>query len=137
MSQNLAVEATTRLNTILCGECGGVYAISEKYRQTKQQDGGYWSCPYCKCTWGYGESEIDRLKKEMESEKKRTEWAKQDAKNQRERAETAEAKERGQRAAKTRIKNRVANGVCPCCKRTFQNLLGHMKNQHPHYSKND
>ena len=33
----------------------------------------------------------------------------------------------------TRIKKRVANGVCPCCNRTFKDLAAHMSTQHPDY----
>ena len=33
------------------------------------------------------------------------------------------------------IKTRVANGVCPCCNRTFQNLMAHMKTKHPSYKE--
>lgn len=33
----------------------------------------------------------------------------------------------------TRTKKRVANGVCPCCNRTFKQLAAHMKNKHPEY----
>lgn len=31
------------------------------------------------------------------------------------------------------MKNRVANGVCPCCNRHFENLERHMKGQHPDF----
>lgn len=46
-------------------------------------------------------------------------------------ASRAEHSRRAEKAAKTRIKNRIARGVCPCCKRTFQNLAAHMQTQHP------
>jgi Fe-S oxidoreductase len=56
----------------------------------------------------------------------------------------AQADARAQKAAKTRIKNdrdriktRVANGVCPHCNRTFQNLARHMASQHPDCQHND
>lgn len=42
---------------------------------------------------------------------------------------------RAQKAAKTRIKNRVHKGVCPCCNRTFENLRRHMSTQHPDFAK--
>jgi hypothetical protein len=29
----------------------------------------------------------------------------------------------------------VANGVCPCCNRTFQNLARHMAGKHPDYEE--
>jgi hypothetical protein len=35
----------------------------------------------------------------------------------------------------TRIKNRVAAGVCPCCNRTFGNLAAHMATKHKDYKK--
>lgn len=31
------------------------------------------------------------------------------------------------------MKKRTANGVCPCCTRSFTNLQRHMKSQHPDY----
>ena len=39
------------------------------------------------------------------------------------------------KGALTRTKKRVANGVCPCCNRTFQNLSRHMQGQHPGYEE--
>jgi hypothetical protein len=34
----------------------------------------------------------------------------------------------------TKVKNRVANGVCPCCSRTFVNLARHMAGRHPDFT---
>jgi hypothetical protein len=31
----------------------------------------------------------------------------------------------------TKLKKRIGNGVCPCCKRHFANVEAHMKNKHP------
>ncbi len=39
------------------------------------------------------------------------------------------------KAAKTRLKNRIANGVCPCCTRSFSNLARHMEHMHPDFKK--
>ena len=50
---------------------------------------------------------------------------------------TTEASRRGEKAAKTRIKNRVSKGVCPCCTRSFTNLQRHMASQHPDYTEQD
>lgn len=41
------------------------------------------------------------------------------------------------KAAHTRTKNRIANGVCPCCHRTFAELQKHMASQHPEYEKEE
>lgn len=32
-----------------------------------------------------------------------------------------------------KVKDRVKNGVCPCCNRTFVNLQRHMHTKHPSY----
>ncbi len=42
---------------------------------------------------------------------------------------------RAQKAAKTKLKNRIKHGVCPCCKRTFQNIAKHIATKHPGYGK--
>jgi hypothetical protein len=33
----------------------------------------------------------------------------------------------------TRQRKRIAEGVCPCCHRTFKQLAAHMKNKHPDF----
>lgn len=130
----VAINFEVTLTEINCGECGGTYAINERYRKQKHEDGGAWNCPYCECGWGYADNnENSRLRKQLAQEKKRKEWAEQDATNQKKRAEGAERKERGQRAAKTRLRNRAREGVCPCCNRTFKQLSAHMKNKHPDF----
>ena len=128
-----ALAFNVKLESMSCGECGGSYALSAKYIAQRRQNGGYWNCPYCKCSWGYGESEVDRLKKEV-SEKEnqinreqiRTRTAREDAQHQKN-------KLRAEKGAKTKLKKRIAAGVCPCCNRTFKQLANHMKNQHPEY----
>ncbi len=122
----LTLEVNTELTTIDCGVCGGTYAINERYRLQKYQHAGTWHCPYCQTSWGYGETEISRLKLQLESQKKLTEWAKQEAKH-------AESRRRAAAGQLTKIKRRVGNGVCPCCNRTFKDLALHMKDKHPDY----
>jgi hypothetical protein len=41
---------------------------------------------------------------------------------------------RATRGHMTRIKKRVAAGVCPCCNRSFRDLARHMEGQHPDYA---
>lgn len=129
------VQATAELTTIHCGKCGGIYAIAKKYRRHKYERGGFWNCPYCQCSWGYGDSEIKNVKeqlaakeRELESERKRKEWAQQDAR-------IAERRRRALKAVITKTKNRIGHGVCPCCRRNFDNLRRHMATKHPAYKE--
>lgn len=129
----ISVDVT--LTEINCGECGGTYAINERYRQQKYEEGASWNCPYCRTGWGYAENnENSRLKKELEQEKKRREWAQQAARNAEDRAGEAERRRIGQKAATTRLKKRIGAGVCPCCKRTVKQLREHMEAKHPNYA---
>lgn len=135
----------SKLTTIDCGSCGGTYAISESFRQEKHNVGGSWTCPYCRCGWGYsGNSENERLKREVERQKREVQSAENRVANERARHDQTraelretEARRRAEKGAKTRIKNRVANGVCPCCNRSFADLHRHMASQHPDFASQD
>jgi len=125
---------TVELSEINCGECGGIYAINERYRKQMYAKGGSWNCPYCKVDWGYSDNnENSKLKKELESIKRGKELAERQAQRERENAAYQKRCASAQKAAKTRMKNRIKNGVCPCCNRTFKQLAEHMKNKHPNY----
>ena len=123
-----ALQADVKLTTIDCGSCGGTYAINERYRAQKYEEGGCWNCPYCQTSWGFAGSEIYKLKEKLRHEAKRREWVERDLKD-------TENRLRAQKAAKTRLKNRIAAGVCPCCNRSFVNLARHMNTKHPDYAK--
>jgi hypothetical protein len=127
-------KAIVQLEKFCCGKCGGVYALSQFYVEQKRQDGGYWNCPYCRASWGYGETEINRLKKKLEREKLNTEYHVSRADREQARANKNELRRRAAQGQVTKIKNRVGKGVCPCCKRTFVNLARHMQSKHPEYS---
>lgn len=133
MNNVLGLTQTIHLRQINCGSCGGVYAINDRYHREQREIGSSWTCPYCKCDWGFSKSENSELKKQLEAEKRRVEFANDQARMERERRASAERRESAQKAAKTRLKNRVKHGVCPCCNRTFAALQTHMKNQHPEY----
>ncbi len=130
-----AVREIVSLTQVNCGKCGATYAINERFRAEKQKKGGGWHCPYCQCTWGYfGETEAQRLKTQLDAQIKQTEFARQNAKAEREAREHTERRLSATRAVSTRLRNRIKNGVCPCCHRSFENLRRHMTSQHPHFA---
>jgi len=126
---SLTLQIMTDLTTVDCGVCGGTYAINERYRKQKAQEGGGWHCPYCECSWGFFDDyENAKLRRQLEQERKRKEWAQQEAKN-------AENKRRAAVGQVTKIKRRVSKGVCPCCNRTFKDLAAHMETKHPSWTE--
>ncbi len=102
------IALSTDLSTVECGECGGVYAIAANYKRIRQERGGYWTCPYCKCSWGYGETEIGRLRDQLARERSNAEAAQRNAQIQRDRACSAERRASAYKGVVTRTKNRVA-----------------------------
>lgn len=135
LAENTVVNVTASLSVVNCGKCGGTYAIAGRHVSWCREHGGGWTCPYCKCSWGYfGDTEADRLKKQVEQERNRL--ASERAQHDQTKAALKYEQHRGSaaRGLVTRIKNRVSRGVCPCCNRTFANLARHMGTQHPGYA---
>lgn len=128
------------LEQIVCVSCGVVYGLSSKFARDRRDDHATFYCPNGHSQWYPGETEAEKLKKQLaESQKflanaqKRVEWAEQGEKNARERADRAQRSAASYRGKLTHVKKRVAAGCCPCCRRNFQNLQRHMATQHPAY----
>jgi len=129
----------TDLTTMCCPTCGVLYALPRRLIDEAHSRGNrelVWYCPNGH-ELGYndppGESEADRLRRELERARNRA-ASKSAALDQ------TKAELRGQKARASRFKNdrdrertRAANGVCPCCNRTFKQLARHMKSQHPEF----
>lgn len=79
------------------------------------------------------EKKLEEAEKQLANQKARLEWAEADSKRAKEARDQAQRQASAARGQVTKIKNRVGNGVCPCCNRTFQNLLRHMHTQHPEF----
>ena len=121
---------STTFDITHCGKCGGVYALTAPYVEHKRENGGYWHCPYCRTSWGYGESEIAELKRKLQDERRTKASLRGQLARSREEAEHEQHRANGYKGAMVRVKKRVAAGVCPNCNRTFQDLARHMKSKH-------
>lgn len=124
----------TQLEVKVCGSCGVMFAIPQALEEECDRNHSrYWWCPNGHSRHYVGETDAAkqaRLRKLAEDRES----------VQRAYRDQAEASARGQKAAATRARNerdkdrrRVANGVCPCCGRTFKQVERHMKSQHPDY----
>lgn len=130
------IEVITSLETVHCGECGGTYAIDERYHRQRREKGGFWNCPYCKCSWGFRkeETELAKLKHKLEHQEASTERERKWRREEKERHEHTQRRLSATQGVVTRTKNRIGKGVCPCCNRTFQDLQRHMSTKHPDYA---
>lgn len=116
-----------------CSECGLLWAMPETYVNRRRNDGRLFYCPN-----GHGqlyrETEEDRQRKRASAERRRADNAENAARIQRERAERERRTAVALRGHLTRMKNRIANGICPVpgCKRSgFTNVMRHVASKHP------
>jgi len=122
------------LTTVDCGKCGGTYAINERYHLQKYNTGGSWHCPYCQCSWGFGESQLDRVEKSAKRAQELLERERRIANTLRDERDYAQRRLRATKGVVTITKKRIARGACPCCKSTFTDLKQHMEEKHPGYA---
>lgn len=117
-----------------CCECHMSFAIPQDLRRQCKEEGKTFYCPL-----GHGQhyttTDVQRLKDKLDRE---TRWRK-DAEaglvHERDQRQAAERSARAYKGRVTRLKNRAAAGVCPCCTRHFENLERHMTAKHPDFTE--
>lgn len=119
-------EATVTLVPMTCPAdgCGVVYALSEWYQRERRKDGNSWHCPN-----GHSLSYRNAIK--SDTERLREAETRETALRDQLRAAACEAEKI--RGVLLRDRHRFANGVCPCCNRSFENVARHMTTKHPDY----
>lgn len=126
-----------RLEAMTCGQCGVTFAMPDTMRRERIADRQTFYCPNGHPRAFCGETEAERLRRELETEKA--------ARRRAEELRLASLKEaehnaREWRKTKTRLRNlreRTKNGVCPCCNRSFTQLARHIATKHPDYASED
>lgn len=109
-----------------CCKCGMSFAMTTDFRRRRLDDRQNFYCPSGHAQHYTGKTEAQKLKDELERSKQMLDAAQS-------RAATAEREREHVAKAHKKMRARVMNGVCPCCNRTFQNLLRHMKSEHPEF----
>lgn len=107
-----------------CCNCHMVFGTTKRFELDRRNDRKTFYCPQGHPqAYTAGQDEASVLRREVERQKELREA---------EQARLARVeKEKGQLArAHMKMRTRVMNGVCPCCNRTFQNLLRHMQTEH-------
>lgn len=121
-------DRTLTFQTISCCNCGQPFGMSEAVYKRRKNDRQTFYCPEGHPQHFTGPSEADKLRDELERQKQMREAAEQRA------VSAMDARDQIKKAHR-KMRARVMNGVCPCCTRTFQNLLRHMQTEHPEFTK--
>lgn len=110
-----------------CCVCGVLIMMPQNRYRVCMENG---SSEHFYCCNGHRQhfttSEVSRLKEKVNDLDNQITW-----KNRK--LEQEQRRSSAYKGHVTRIKNRIAKGICPCCKRQFQNLARHMAHKHPDY----
>lgn len=121
-----SLELTTTYETVTCGEknggCSVQFAMTTAFYREMVASRRTWYCPNGHPRVFTSESPEAKLRRAEAREvalKDQLEAAAREAENT--------------RLALLRDRQRFANGVCPCCNRSFDNVRRHMASKHPDY----
>lgn len=110
-----------------CPKCGIEYAAPKIFMdECRANSAMFFHCPNGHPRH-FTESEADKLRKERDRLTQRLAQKDDEIKD-------LENRRRAAIGQVTKMKNRVNNGVCPCCNRTFENLQRHMASKHPTFT---
>ncbi len=126
MYNNLNDTVTTPMVREECCSCHCLFAMSKELNNELRNNKKTFYCPKGHKQYYTGQSEAERLKKVIANQNRSLDFLRTEA-------DTAKKSAAAYKGVSTRLKNRVKNGVCPCCNRHFKNVERHMKTQHPGY----
>ena len=134
-----SVIAKNGTNTVLsvalyvvdCPTCGILHGVPEDLKDRRVAGGGWIYCPNGH-SWHFIETEVDKQRKRADSlaaQLGRSETAQRAARDQAQAAERSAAAYRG---VATKMRNKIANGVCPVpnCRRHFTDVQAHIASKH-------
>lgn len=130
--EGLAFQLEHQFEVVSCCNCQQIFAVPGVVRRRWQEKGTTFYCPNGHAQH-YTESDVQKLQKQLADEKRRREWYERNAADERAARERTQRRLIAAKGQQTKLRNRVKNGVCPCCTRTFMNLQQHMKTQHPEF----
>lgn len=118
-----------------CSQCGVIYGIGGEYEERRRDDGKSWQCPNGHSQM-FTKSAATKEKERADKAEQRLRWAEAREAAQRRERESAERSAAAYKGHLTRLRNRVAAGVCPVqsCRRNFANVKAHVASQHPDWA---
>jgi hypothetical protein len=134
MSRGTIIDTTLNLVTEECISCGVLFAIPSGLRDRLIDTHRNFYCPNGHVMQFTGQTEAQKAREEAARLQARLERAEAREVHLRDQLDTTERQRRVAKGQLTKVKNRIAAGVCPCCRRTFTNLADHMAGQHPDYA---
>jgi hypothetical protein len=124
----------SRLVHVRCCRCDVSFGLEQTSYDHLKRSSQEFHCPYGhKQHFPQGKSEVEKMRDQLDAERRRRERAEQESAYQIDARNTAERSARAYKGQVTRLRNRAKAGVCPCCNRHFSQLERHMASQHPEF----
>lgn len=115
------------LAVVECGSCGVLFAMPAALQRKAVEDHDRWFwCPNGDKLHYTGETRAQKLEHELKFAQREAGWLVAER-------DQAKASLSAQKGVTTKLKKRIAAGVCPVCKRSFHSLTDHMAHMHPDY----
>ena len=130
------IEVQIELVSITCylGECGITFAVPELWQRDKRRSQTVFWCPNGHTQGYYGETEEQKLRKQLEQTQResRDAWQRvEQLQNDNMDLAKSRAAARGQ---VTKLRKKSAAGECPAgCHRWFKDLESHITAEHPEF----
>lgn len=127
--------AVTQTYTVIhCGECGVPFALNDEFIRERRNDHKTWYCPNGHSRYYPEKNETEQAKAQVARLQRQLANRDEDLRAERAAHKVTERRRAAAKGQLTKTKKRVANGVCPCCNRTFADLARHMAGKHPDYA---
>lgn len=123
---------TTELFVSDCATCGVIFAIPRTLEARRRQDGASFYCPNGH-TLSFHKTDLDRERERAELLQRRLDREETHRRAVQDQLDAERRSAAAYRGHLTRMRNRVARGVCPVagCKRSFSELHAHVVTCHP------
>jgi hypothetical protein len=107
------------------------FGMDREFYNARRRDHASFSCPAGHAQHYTAKSESERLKDELENMRGTAKWYEDAYARQQVERQRLQRVVSAKKGTITKLKKRAANGVCPCCTRTFANVARHMATKHP------
>lgn len=119
-----------------CCNCGMTFGVPAEFNRARLSDKASFCCPRGHWQAYVGKTAEQEQRERAERAERRQGWAEERA-NRLELERQAEAnRARTLKGHITRLRNRIADGVCPVqgCRRNFANVKAHIATEHPDWA---
>lgn len=123
-----------QMTSIICSECGAIFALSGHYISERKADHKGFYCPNGHRQYFSGKSEAEKLRDQVIAKQQRLDQAEAEIRWQKEQRQATERRLAAHRGVATKLRKRASKGACPCCMKKFPDMEKHMAENHPHYA---